>query len=332
MKKISEKKESIKRKKEIELLQLVISYCSPNFRNLIFNLVKIYKKYFKINKILKLLKISRSSYYYWKTKNKIKHKKNKNYQKITKRIGKLCKKNKYSFGYRKIKNLYYENYKEIINGKKVLKIMSKNEWLMRYRKPFNKKIFYKKNIQSKFNLINLNFKSEKPLQKIYTDLTCFKTKNGNFWLSVIIDGFNNQILSSVMSLNPDLKLVKKTFQKLPKIKENCILHSDQGSVYQSIKFKKFLIKRGFLISVSRKAFPNDNAIIESYFGILKGYLKESSTPSYKENFITLKKKIKKFTFYYNKNWIFQKFNYKSPLQYLESQQLKINFQKIKDFS
>ncbi|MDV3174339.1 MAG: hypothetical protein Q8779_02075 [Candidatus Phytoplasma stylosanthis] len=92
MKKISEKKESIKRKKEIELLQLVISYCSPNFRNLIFNLVKIYKKYFKINKILKLLKISRSSYYYWKTKNKIKNKKNKNYQKITKRIGKLCKK------------------------------------------------------------------------------------------------------------------------------------------------------------------------------------------------------------------------------------------------
>ncbi|MEZ0180159.1 IS3 family transposase ['Camptotheca acuminata' phytoplasma] len=310
-------KEEILRKKEIELLQLVISYQKPNFRELIFTLIKIYKKYFKINDLLKLLKINKNSYYYWIKNKPQKEKKEKEYNKITKRIGKLCKENNFSFGYRKIKILYFQTYNKIVNNKKVLKIMNENEWLMKYRQPFSKTNLHKKYPEQKYNLINLNFKSEKPFQKIYTDLTCFNTENGKFWLSAIIDGFNNQILSSVIGINPDLELVKKTFRKLPKLKEPCIIHSDQGSVYQSIKFKNFLRKRGFLISISRKAFPSDNAIIESYFGTLKGYLKENTNSLYKENFHTLKQKIKKFTYYYNKSWIFAKFNYKSPLQYLK---------------
>ncbi|QTX03197.1 Tra5 transposase [Candidatus Phytoplasma luffae] len=310
------KKEIIK-EKEIELLQLVISYQKPNFRELIFILIKIYKKYFKIEELLALLNINRSSYYYWIRTKDQKKQREQDYNKITKRIGKLCKDNKYSFGYRKIKNLYYQTYQETINNKKVLKIMNTNKWLMRYRKPFKKENFYKKYLKTKYNLINLNFNSTKPFQKIYTDLTCFSTENGKFWLSAIIDGFNNQILSSVIGKTPDLELVKKTFQKLPKINKPCIVHSDQGSIYQSAKFKNFVQKKGFLISMSRKAFPNDNAIIESYFGTLKGYLKEITISLNQETFETLKEKIKKFTFYYNKSWIFAKFNYKSPLQYLK---------------
>ncbi|WP_323847559.1 MAG: IS3 family transposase [Phytoplasma sp.] len=316
MKKYEIQKKEIIRQKEIELLQLVINYQKPNFRELIFVLIKFYKKYFKIKDILKLLKINRNSYYYWKKVKPIKEKRESKYKIITKRIGKLCKQNQYSFGYRKITILYFRTYKEIVNNKKVLNIMRINKWLMTYRKPYNKKSFYNK-IEQKSNLINFNFKADKPLQKIYTDLTCFPTQNGKLWLSVIIDGFNNQILSSEISENPNLELVKKTFKKLPKLKEPCIMHSDQGSVYQNIQFKKYLKKKGFLISISRKAFPNDNAMIESYFGTLKGYLKENKPNFYTENLKTLNKKIKNFINYYNKHWIFAKFNYKSPFQYLK---------------
>lgn len=317
-----QKKETIQQK-EIELLQLVINYQKPNFREFIFILIKFYKKYLKIQDILKLLNINKNSYYYWKKTKTQKEKKEVDYNKITKRIGKLCKKNQYSFGYRKITILYFQTYKEIVNNKKVLQIMRINKWLMTYRKPYHKKNFYKKQEQN-YNLINFNFKSEKPLQKIYTDLTCFTTKYGKFWLSVIMDGFNNQILAYEMSRHPNLELVKKTFQKLPKLKDPCIMHSDQGTIYQNIKFKNYLKKKGFLISFSRKAVPNDNAMIESYFGTLKGYLKTNTSSLYQENFSTLKQKIKNFIFYYNKHWLLAKLNYKSPLQYLKFK----NFKKI----
>ncbi|WP_341266478.1 IS3 family transposase [Candidatus Phytoplasma fraxini] len=323
MKKSEIKKQEIIIQKKIELLQLVINYQKPNFREFIFVLVKFYKKYFKIQEILKLLKINRNSYYYWNKVKHIKEKRESKYKIITQRIGKLCKQNKYSFGYRKITILYLKTYKERVNNKKVLKIMHLNKWLMTYRKPYNKKTLHTKKEQ-KTNLINLNFKADKPLQKIYTDLTCFSTKNGKLWLSVIMDGFNNQILSSEISKNPNLELVKKTFKKLPKLKEPCIMHSDQGSVYQNIKFKNYLNKKGFLISISRKAFPNDNAMIESYFGTLKGYLKEQKPNFYTENLETLNKKIKHFINYYNKHWLLAKFNYKSPFQYLRSKKIETN--------
>ncbi|WAN63645.1 IS3 family transposase, IstA [Candidatus Phytoplasma rubi] len=60
-----QKKETIKQK-EIELLQLVINYQKPNFREFIFILIQFYKKYLKIKDILKLLNINKNSYYYWK--------------------------------------------------------------------------------------------------------------------------------------------------------------------------------------------------------------------------------------------------------------------------
>ncbi|WAN63278.1 transposase, IstA [Candidatus Phytoplasma rubi] len=52
------------KKREIELLQIVIDYSEPNLENIIFPLVKFYQKYFFIYKILKLLKINRNTYYF----------------------------------------------------------------------------------------------------------------------------------------------------------------------------------------------------------------------------------------------------------------------------
>ncbi|XFE94325.1 putative transposase [Candidatus Phytoplasma solani] len=68
------------------------------------------------------------------------------------------------------------------------------------------------------------------------------------------------------------ELVLNTIKKLPKLKEPCIIHSDQGAVYQSLKIQQTLTKKGFLISMSRKANPRDNAVIENFFGQMKSIL------------------------------------------------------------
>ncbi|GAK74139.1 predicted transposase and inactivated derivatives ['Chrysanthemum coronarium' phytoplasma] len=305
-------------KKEIELLQTVIDYSDPNLENIIFTLVKFYQKYFFIYKILKLLKINRNTYYSWQRNKKQKEKTKITNSLIIERIGILCQKNYFSFGYRKITVLYQRVFKTNINHKLVLKIMKKNKWLMKWKQPNSKNKFYEEFSKKQPNLIKNNFKTNKPLTKLYTDLTCFANIKGHLWVSTIIDGYNNQVLASVISKNPNLELVKKTFKKIPKLKEPCIIHSDQGKVYQSIKFQSYLNNRGFLISMSRKATPNDNAAIESYYSNLKGFMKTQEPRLFLDSFDMINKKVKKFISFYNKNWLFAKLGYQSPLGYLKS--------------
>ncbi|MDV3178496.1 MAG: IS3 family transposase, partial [Sweet potato little leaf phytoplasma] len=74
------------------------------------------------------------------------------------------------------------------------------------------------------------FQTDQPLTQLYTDLTCFATKQGLLWFSVILDGYHHQIWSLKTSLKPNLKLIKTTFQALPKLTKSCIIHSDRGIV------------------------------------------------------------------------------------------------------
>ncbi|WZN38787.1 putative proteins [Candidatus Phytoplasma asteris] len=41
----------------------------------------------------------------------------------------------------------------------------------------------------------------------------------HFWVSTIIDGYNDQFLASVIGKNPNLELVKKNFKKILKLKK-----------------------------------------------------------------------------------------------------------------
>ncbi|ABC65147.1 conserved hypothetical protein [Aster yellows witches'-broom phytoplasma AYWB] len=46
------------------------------------------------------------------------------------------------------------------------------------------------------NLINQDFKTYEPMQKLFTGITYFKTQQGFLYFYCIIDSFNNQIVAS----------------------------------------------------------------------------------------------------------------------------------------
>ena len=48
-----------------------------------------------------------------------------------------------------------------------------------------------------------------------------------------------------------------------------IVHSDQGSQYASFAYQRVLTTHGLLCSMSRKGHCADNAVVESFFHILK---------------------------------------------------------------
>ena len=81
------------------------------------------------------------------------------------------------------------------------------------------------------NILNRNFKAEKPNEKWATDVTEFALCNEKIYLSPIIDLYNGEIISYKISKRPILKQVLDMVEDATrKIKETkgIILHSDQG--------------------------------------------------------------------------------------------------------
>nr|AAV74518.1 putative transposase [Aster yellows phytoplasma] len=309
--------------KEIQknkLFQALMKKHQKTDKKTVFELVKQFNRKLNLTTILQTIRIKRSTYYYWlKVENKIKAKKEK-YLLQQNRIKALCLHEQYFYGHRKITVLYQKTFNEPITKKKVYTIMKENGIFCRLRIKKNK--YYNKNLIAKLkvvdNLINQDFISTKPMQKLFTDITYFKTLKGFLYFSCIIDSFNNQIIAFHTSKHQNKELVLTTIKKLPPLKEPCIIHSDQGAVYQSQKIQQILTKKGFLISMSRKSTPRDNAVIENFFGQMKTILQHQHPFLFQKSPEKVKKIINYFPKFWNNQWILAKLNYLSPSQYSQN--------------
>ena len=125
------------------------------------------------------------------------------------------------------------------------------------------------------NLLQRNFRAEKPNQKWVTDVTEFNLFGEKLYLSPILDLCSGDLVSYTISARPVLDMVTsmldKAFEKLPD-GTGLILHSDQGWQYQHKKYQTMLKEKGIRQSMSRKGNCLDNAAIENFFGLLKSEL------------------------------------------------------------
>ncbi|MDT2825085.1 DDE-type integrase/transposase/recombinase, partial [Vagococcus lutrae] len=63
------------------------------------------------------------------------------------------------------------------------------------------------------------------------------------YLSSIMDLYNGEIVAYSISDKQDVNFVLDTLNQLPEVND-CILHSDQGSVYTSYTYQQEITKRG----------------------------------------------------------------------------------------
>jgi putative transposase len=178
-----------------------------------------------------------------------------------------------------------------------------------------KKYFGSKDNLFADNILNRDFYSELPRHKLVTDITYVKVGNKNHYLSVVLDLFNNEVISYSLSKVNDGPLVigsiKEAF-KLVDVANSCILHSDQGHQYSSTAYTLLLQNLGVTKSMSRRGNCLDNACIESFFGHLKCesiYLEKIET--YEELNLLIKDYIK----FYNTERIQRKLNRMTPIEY-----------------
>ena len=125
------------------------------------------------------------------------------------------------------------------------------------------------------NLLNRDFRAEKPNQKWVTDVTEFSLFGEKLYLSPILDLCSSDLVSYTISDRPVLSMVTtmldEAFAKIP-AGTSLILHSDQGWQYQHKQYQRMLREKGIRQSMSRKGNCLDNAVIENFFGLLKSEL------------------------------------------------------------
>ena len=262
-----------------------------------------------LNLLLELKKMARSTFYY--------HMKNigndDKYKYVKDKIATIFHKHKGRYGYRRVTE---ELRKDVhgINHKTVKRLMDELGLKCEVRKVRYRS--YKGDVgKTVSNVINRDFTADRPLQKVATDVTQINIGGSKIYLSPVLDMFNGEILSYVISESPNLKMVMDMLNQLYDevgSTEGMLMHSDQGWHYQHAAYQRSLKNHHIIQSMSRKGNCLDNSLMENFFGIMKSELLYANKYTSVESFIT---DLKEYMEYYNNERIKLRLNGMSPVLY-----------------
>ena len=159
------------------------------------------------------------------------------------------------------------------NPKTVLRVMQKYGLLSEIRRR-RKWVNLGQQVHKYENLLNRQFKTDKPNTKWVTDISYIHTKEGVLYLSMIRDLYDNSIVAYKVASRQTVSLVLDTIRLAMKNEKKRVaaelqLHSDQGFQYTTQAYFKLTQSFGITPSMSRKGNPYDNAMAENLFSILK---------------------------------------------------------------
>lgn len=268
----------------------------------------------KTKTLLKIAKIPKSNYYRLKDNEG----KKLNDIKVIELIHKLPKLAVKNAGSKTKSKMILQNFGIRINHKRIARICKENALLSDNRAKKHPKDYYsnkqKDNENKPKNILNREFFVDKPLTKLVTDVSYFKTKKGWLYLSVFMDLYNRKIVSYSLSKSNNLELVMSSLNNLKSADlKGMLIHSDQGCLYSSIEYKKFIKDHQIIQSMSRKANCWDNSCIEHFFGTLKvesGYNKTLKTSLLNDK--ETSELIDEYIYYYNNQRIQKDLGWKTP--------------------
>ena len=224
-----------------------------------------HKEKYSVSEMCRFFKVSRSGYYGYVTCMNIPAKDLNLANKIQECQEKCGK----TYGYRRV-HIWLERQGVHHNPKTILRVMQKYNLLSVVRR--KKYRNYGEYLHRYPNLLNRDFKAERPNQKCVTDISYIKTNQGTLYLSIIRDLFDNSIVAyktgTEQNINPVLQTIREA-QKKEKVTAEVQLHSDQGFQYTSQAYYRLTKSYNITPSMSRKGNPYDNALAENFFSILK---------------------------------------------------------------
>lgn len=176
-----------------------------------------------------------------------------------------------TYGYRRIHVWLIREKSLYLNPKTVLRVMNKYGLLSEIRRRRKYKVMGEQ-VHKYANLLNRNFKADRPNAKWVTDISYIHTTEGILYLSVIRDLYDSSIVAyrtgTEQTVNLVLQTIKDAMQK-ERVAAELQLHSDQGFQYTSQAYSSLTQQYGITPSMSRRGNCYDNAMAENFFSILK---------------------------------------------------------------
>ncbi|MDF2544686.1 MAG: family transposase [Herbinix sp.] len=266
------------------------------------------KRPVSVSGMLKILGVSRSGYRAWQKRMPSNVQKRREAVKV--KIMDIYDDSKQNYGAPKIaKKLQQEG--EIISERTVGKYMKELGIKAQWIKPWTittKDSDFSKELQ---NILDEQFNPERPNAVWCSDITYIWTIEGFIYLTSIMDLYSRKIIAWTLSKTMEVSCVIETINKAKSrrnTEQPLIIHSDRGSQYVSNEYRK--ATANMERSYSKKAFPWDNACIESFHSLIKReWLNRFKINDYKQAYRLIFEYIEAF---YNTKRIHSHCEYISP--------------------
>lgn len=174
------------------------------------------------------------------------------------------------YGYRRVTHALKRE-GQVVNHKRVLKIMRESDLLCVMKRKFVKTTDSKHGYPSYPNL--LKGQAVTGINQVWVaDITYIRILLGFVYLATILDLFSRKVVGYAISKHIDIALALEALEMAIRDRHpepGIIHHSDHGVQYAATDYVDVLKAHGFQISMARVGNPYDNAVAESFFKTLK---------------------------------------------------------------
>ena len=283
------------------------------------------KRRLNVSGVLRRLGVSRSGYNAWLKRKPCKREQRKN--RIKEKICNIYDESHKNYGAPKITRLLRasgEKISERTTGKYMREMGIKAQWI----KPYTITTVDSDFSSEYKNILNEQFNPDTPDAVWCSDITYIWTYEGFVYLTSIMDLYSRKIISWVLSDTLETKWVVEAVNKAKSarnISKPLIMHSDRGKQYTSNTY--FEATEDLICSYSKKAYPWDNACIESFHSLLKReWINRFKITDYEHAYRLIFEYIETF---YNTVRIHSHCGYNSPNEYEKDYWRKLKQLEIK---
>lgn len=214
--------------------------------------------------------VSKSGFYDWRNRPESEAAQRRELLKI--KIKALFEANNAEYGYRRIHAALVRG-GEVVDDETVRRCISELDLEPCQPKPWRRSLTEQDADAGPIpDLVNRDFSAGKPGGKMVGDITYIDTWEGWVYLATVIDCATRKIVGWAMDDNYKTPLISRAIKMAARnldLPEGAIFHSDRGSNYTSAEYAKVLKELGIKQSVGRTGICYDNAMAESFNGVLK---------------------------------------------------------------
>ena len=273
-----------------------------------------------VSGVLRILGVSRNGYLTWKKRLPSNREKRK--EQIKERILEIYQESHQNYGAPKIAECLRKEGEKIAD-KTVGNYMRELGIKAQYVKPYTVTTI-RPDLSSRLrNILKEKFNPEEPDAVWCSDITYIWTYEGFVYLTSIMDLYSRKIISWVLSDTLEAKYVVKAVEKAKRrrgVEKPLILHTDRGIQYVCREYVE--ATAGMKRSYSKKAYPWDNACIESFHALIKReWLNRFKIKNYDHAYKLVFEYIETF---YNTVRIHSHCGYLSPNEYENEYEQKLN--------